>query len=211
MNQHTLTPFEEAVRYFGIDLHSVRLYCTAQTLHKQECALLYVGPDQAGREAVAQLASWLFPWLDERRRDITRLHRAHDVAGACEQIRLFAGPTEVLRELGPWGSLGWIFALQMVGGLVEQTTPYAHAYFEGGKEMLGALLGITATSASWQVNAGRPARPACETLLARGLPPGDSLKHLLISLTPDEQMRLLEQLVSGAVDTFRYPFDPLTY
>lgn len=218
MLQHRrLTPFEETVKYFGIDLETCRLYCTAQAAlapqSKKQCALVYIGPDTSGRQAVADFATWLFPWLEERRRDIARLHRAHDRAGAQQQIRAFAGPTEVLRELGPWGQLAWIFAHLMVSHLATERADqdrYAQAYFEGAEEMLQAVLGIHANRPVWQLNRGRPTRPVFETLLVLGLPSGDPLKLMLEGLAPDEQLRLLEQLVFGSVDTFRVPFEPLT-
>ena len=211
MTLRTRTPFEEGMKHFDIVFDQVRLFTTAKpSLGSQKCALIYTGLDETAQEHIAGFAAWLFPWLEERRTDIARFAKAGEVQRACKEIRLFAGPTEVLRELGYWGSLTSIHADNMVGQLATETHQYSHAYFEGGAELLKVVLGLSAQWQVWQPSTGRPVRSACNTLLVQSLPLGEPLRHLLQSLTESEQMRLLEQIVIGSVDTYRFPFEPLT-
>jgi hypothetical protein len=208
-----LTLFQEAIRHYKVDLKRVCLFTTASPASiRQEVALIYVGPDLPGRQAVAEFQSWLFPWLGERREDIAGLVVASDVMRAYQQVRAFAGPTEVLRTLGALGSLKWAIALHMVGKLTAgYQSQYADAYVEGGSEMMRKVLGITAHPELLIPNTPGPQQPPVTyNLLVKGISIGEPFRGLLMGLEPAEQLQLLEQIVKE-VETFEINlFAPLT-
>lgn len=206
MDPHIL--FQETIKHCTVDLSHVRLFTTV-SITGREAALLYIGPDRGGREAVAQFQCWLSPWLTDRRRDIADCVGANEIQGACKQIRAFAGPTEVLRALSAWGPLQWSIALHMVGGLATDAKQFAQAYFESAADLLQSVLGITVSPHPFSPNTG-PQRPVTANLLYKGLPIGDDLRGLLMWLEPAEQLQLLEQLVFDRIETFPLPFEPLT-